>query len=153
MRNFYRKPRLSLILIALAGCAQQSKLPFVPTDVLELMQNVVAHAAERYWYSITVIVDEDGMARRHPDTDEEWEDVRAAAISIAESGNLLMKDPRAVDDGRWMQLASDLVIVGAVAATAAQTRDPESVLAAGEQVYNVCSDCHALYIVDREPVT
>ena len=148
MRNFYRNTRLSLVSVVLAGCAQQSKLPFVPTDVLELMQNVVAHAAERYWYSITVLVDEDGMARRHPDTDEEWEDVRAAAVSISESGNLLMMDPRAVNDGRWMQLASDLVIVGAVAATAAQTRDPESVLAAGEQVYYVCLACHESYIVD-----
>jgi hypothetical protein len=110
------------------------------------MESVIAHAAESYWGSVQVIVDETGVHERVPQTDEEWESVWAAALSIAESGNLLMMAPRAVDDGAWMQFARSLVDAGAAAAAAAEAHDIERVFAAGEQVYNVCTACHARYL-------
>jgi hypothetical protein len=109
------------------------------------MESVIAHAAEVYWESVSVTVDETGEHERNPQTDEEWEGVWAAGLAIAESGNLLMMAPRAVDDGAWMQFARSLVDAGAEAAAAAEAHDVERVFAAGEQVYNVCTACHARY--------
>jgi hypothetical protein len=131
------------------GCAHEQQAPAPPykpvTTVLELMESVIAHAAEVYWESVSVTVDETGEHELSPRTDEEWEAVWAAGLSIAESGNLLMMTPRAVDDGAWMQFARSLVEAGALAAAAAQAHDVERVFAAGEQVYNVCTACHARY--------
>ena len=136
-------------LVAL-GCARELEVsppPYKPVaTVRELMESVVAHAAETYWGSVQVIVDETGVHERQPQTDEEWEQVWAAGLSIAESGNLLMMAPRAVDEGAWMQFARSLVDAGAEAANAAQTHDVERVFAAGEQVYNVCTACHTRYL-------
>jgi hypothetical protein len=130
----------------LAGCVHQPRAdapPFKPvTTTLVLMESVIAHAAEVYWDSVQVTVDENGVTERQPQTDEEWEFVWASALAIAESGNLLMMAPRAVDDGAWMQFSRSLVDAGVAAAAAAEAHDVERVFAAGEQVYNVCLGCH-----------
>ena len=96
-----------------APVARASTAPFMPVaTVLELMESVIAHAAEEYWGAVLVVVDETGETEDYPETDEEWEEVWAAAMSIAESGNLLMMAPRAVDNGagcsfrhRWSRSA------------------------------------------------
>jgi hypothetical protein len=143
--------------VGLAACAGQPQVtapPYKPvTTVLELMESVIAHAAEVYWESVQVTVDETGEHERYPETDEEWESVWAAGISIAESGNLLMMTPRAVDNGAWMQFSRSLVDAGVEAAAAAQAHDVERVFAAGEQVYNVCTACHARYADDLQRVS
>ena len=121
--------------------------PFMPVaTVLELMESTLAHAAEEYWGAVIVIVDENGVQEQYPETAEEWEEVWAAAITIAESGNLLMMAPRAVDTGAWMQYSRALVEVGVKAAEAALAQDPDQIFAAGEEVYNACVACHMAYI-------
>jgi hypothetical protein len=144
------------VALGVAACAHQPQPtpPYKPvTTVLELMESVVAHAAEIYWGSVQVTVDETGEHERFPQTDEEWEAVWSAGLSIAESGNLLMMAPRAVDEGAWMQFARSLVEAGAEAAASAQARDVERVFAAGEQVYNVCTACHARYAGELQRVS
>ena len=150
MRIPHRTAALGLSAIVMTSCAQQPALPpFAPVaTVVQLMESVIAHASQVYWGAVEVIVDADGVTENYPETDEEWESVWAAAMSIAESGNLLMMAPRAVDDGAWMQFSAALVKVGVEAAAAAEAKDPERVFAAGEQVYNVCSGCHARYIAE-----
>jgi hypothetical protein len=159
-----RQPVAALVRLAAAygavaalGCAHRQE-PYAPpykpvTTVLELMESVIAHAAEVYWGSVQITVDETGEHERFPQTDEEWEAVWAAGVSIAESGNLLMMTPRAVDDGAWMQFSRSLVEAGVEAAAAAQAKSVDRVFAAGEQVYNVCTACHARYASDLERVS
>jgi hypothetical protein len=142
--------------LAALGCAQQPPAtpPYKPvTTVQELMQSVIVHAAETYWDSVQVTVDETGVHERYPESDEEWEQVWAAALTIAESGNLLMMTPRAVDGGAWMQFARSMIDAGVEAAAAADARDVDRVFAAGEQVYNVCSGCHGRYAVELQRVS
>lgn len=151
-----RRRSLAQVRFAALGCAlvafscahspPPAAPPFKPvTTVLELMESVIAHAAEVYWEAVQVTVDETGVHERNPQTDEEWESVWAAGLTIAEAGNLLMMEPRAVDNGAWMQFAVSLVDAGVEAAAAAQAHDVERVFAAGEQVYNVCTACHLRY--------
>ena len=145
------------VALAVAGCASQppsATPPFRPvTTVIELMESVIAHAAEVYWESVQVTVDAAGTHERYPQTDEEWESVWAAALALAESGNLLMMTPRAVANGAWMQFSRSLVEAGVEAAAAAQAHDVDRVFAAGEQVYNVCTACHARYAGDLQRVS
>jgi leucyl-tRNA synthetase len=143
------------VCLAAFGCAHQPPVepPYKPvTTVLELMESVIAHAAETYWESVQVTVDEEGVHERYPESDEEWEAVWAAALAIAESGNLLMMTPRAVDDGAWMQFSRSLIEAGVEAAAAAEAKNVERVFAAGEQVYNVCTSCHGRYATDLRRV-
>lgn len=122
--------------------------PYKPVATnLELMESIIAHAAEEYWGSVRIVVDAEGVTEYVPETDEEWEEVWAAAVSLAESGNLLMMPPRAVDD-EWVRISAKLVDAGVQAAAAALARDQDQVLAAGEGVYNVCVECHARYVPD-----
>lgn len=140
-----------------ASCAHEVPAPQPPfkpaTTTLELMESVVAHAAEIYWESVQVTVDATGEHEQKPQNDEEWEAVWAAALALAESGNLLMMAPRAVDDGAWMQFARSLVEAGIEAADAAKAQSVDRVFAAGEQVYNVCLGCHTRYVPELQRVS
>lgn len=145
------------VAVVAAGCARHRQPPDLPpykpvTTVLELMESVIAHAAETYWNAVQVTVDETGEHERYPESDEEWEAVWAAALTIAESGNLLMMTPRAVDEGAWMQFARSLVEAGVEAAEAAEAKNVERVFAAGERVYNVCTACHTRYATELRRV-
>lgn len=139
-----------LTLAATAGCAQApAAQPYnAAHSVLELMEGPIAHAAEVYWDSVSTVVDKDGVHEYYPTTDEQWEAVWAAAITIAESGNLMMMAPRAKEEADWMKHSADLVTVGVEARKAAESKNPEKVLELGEQVYNVCTACHMQYIPD-----
>jgi hypothetical protein len=153
MRTLYSVLVLVALIVA-AGCAQApaaAQPPFkAPHSVLEIMEGPMAHAAEVYWDSVSTIVDKDGITEHYPKTDEEWEAVWAAAITLSESGNLLMLSPRAKDDGDWMKWSAQMVDVGVEARKAAETKNPEKVLELGEQVYNVCTSCHMQYITETE---
>jgi hypothetical protein len=144
-------------VVLAAGCANEAPVPPPPfrpaTTTIELMESVIAHSAEIYWEAVQVTVDEEGVHERQPQTDEEWEFVWAAALAIAESGNLLMMPPRAVDNGAWMQFSRSLVEAGIEAAAAAEAHDMDRVFAAGEQVYNVCLGCHTRYVPELQRVS
>ena len=139
-------------MLGAAGCAQApAAQPYnAAATVLELMEGPIAHAAEVYWGSVSTIVDENGITEHYPMNDEEWEAVWAAAITISESGNLMMMAPRAREEAEWMKFSADLVAVGVEAKKAAESKNPDKVLEVGEQVYNVCTACHMQYIVDAE---
>jgi hypothetical protein len=138
--------------LTLAACSTQAEgPPFKPVaNVDQIMDGVITPAAETYWGSVSTIVDENGITENFPRNDEEWEAVWGAAMTIAESGNLLMMSSRAADNDDWMKFSSQLVDVGLEAAKAAEAKNPELVLEKGEQVYNVCTGCHMQYIVDEE---
>jgi hypothetical protein len=144
----------SALVLCIAGAsactsetADSAALPFkTPFTVFQLMEGPIAHAAEVYWDSVSTVVDANGITEHFPKTDEEWEAVWAAGMTLAESGNLLMIAPRAKDQQDWKKWASALIDEGVGATKAAESKDPEAVLAAGERVYNVCTGCHMQYI-------
>src|SRR5687767_13765381 len=67
-----------------------------------------------------------------PKDDKEWEKVQAHAAVLAESGNLLMLPPRAVDTAEWASFSRALIASANVAQQAAQERNVDKVLAAGD---------------------
>jgi hypothetical protein len=129
------------------AAAEAPATPYKPVaTVVDLMRSSIELSAERYWESVSVVVDVDGEHELKPETDLEWIEVWAAAMTLAESGNLLMMPPRAVDQGDWIRLSTALVDTGFRAAQVASERDFEGMLAVGEEVYNVCVECHQIYV-------
>jgi hypothetical protein len=142
-----------VLVIALFGCSTQpGGPPFKPVaSVVQLMEATIQPAAEVYWDSVSTIVDKDGITENFPKTDEEWEAVWGAAMTVAESGNLLMMSTRAADNEAWIKYSARLVDVGVEAAKAAESKNPDRVLEMGEAIYDVCTGCHMEYITDDDP--
>jgi hypothetical protein len=90
------------------------------------------------------------VAGEAPADDAGWQAVEASAMAVAESGNLLLMKPRAVDDHEWTQFALALVNAGSKAAEAARTKNAEQTGIAGDDMYNVCEQCHAKYMKEPE---
>jgi hypothetical protein len=134
-----------------SGATTQAGPPFkAVANVEQLMLGTVQHAAATYWNSVSTVVDKDGIHEYFPKNDMEWTTTWAAAITIAESGNLLMMSERARADADWNKFALELVEAGNRAAQAAEARNADLVLEQGEKVYDVCTACHMKFIVDAE---
>jgi len=83
--------------------------------------------------------------RGGPKDDKEWALVRRGAVTLAESGNLLMMRGRARDQGDWMKDAKLLVDAGNAAYKAAQTKDGNALAALAEPLDISCTTCHKQY--------
>jgi hypothetical protein len=85
------------------------------------------------------------IERMPPQNPKEWNDFKTQALMLAESGNLLMLDGRARDQGDWMKDAKMLVDAGAAAYKAAQAKDVVAIVALNDQLYAACVTCHEQY--------
>lgn len=151
------------LVLALAACSPptpsesppaQDMPPFQAAySIDDLMDYMITPAAEVYWGSVSIHIDRDGITENFPATDAEWDAVMAAAVTLAESGNLLMLPSRALPGSDWMRLSREMVAAGVAAANAAGARDVDAVFDAGERVYNACSACHDQYLVSPGALT
>ena len=137
-------------VLALSCTPAEPPSPYKPIATIEeLMEGTVQPAAEVFWGSVSTTISAAGIEEKYPKTDEEWEAVWGGAMTIAESGNLLMMPPRVRADAEWTRLSTALVDIGVEAAKAARSRNPETVLEVGERVYNVCTECHMKFIPEE----
>lgn len=149
MRSLFAVGLLSVA--TLAGCVSDApdSTPFTESaDVQQLMLSVVEPAAEVYWDAVGWIVDENGEEFIRPQSEEEWQAVRNAAVLLAETGDLLMMDSRAQGRDDWIAMARALTQVSLQAVEAAESRDPQAVFDVGAEVYFSCTACHGAYAVE-----
>jgi hypothetical protein len=85
------------------------------------------------------------IERNPPKGDRDWETLQMQALMLAESGNLLMMDGRAKNQGQWMKDARLLVEAGAAAVTATRAKDLQAVLALNNQMVIACITCHTQF--------
>src|SRR5579862_5538135 len=83
--------------------------------------------------------------RGGPKDEKEWAAVRRSAVTLSESGNLLMMQGRARDQGDWMKDAKLLVDVGNSAYKAAQAKDGDALASLAGAVDKSCTTCHKQY--------
>lgn len=83
--------------------------------------------------------------RGGPKDDQEWAAVRRSAVTLAESGNMLMMRGRARDQKDWMKDAKLLADAGAAAYKAAQAKDGNALAALAEPLDASCTTCHRQY--------
>jgi hypothetical protein len=136
------------------ACAQTGDSPSVSPSppfrevagIKLLMNSTVDPQSDILWDSVGTILTVDGEQEIRPQTDEEWTAVRNAAVVLAESGNLLMMERRAMDTGKWMDFSGSLIDSSEEALEAADARDPEALFEAGGHIYEACLACHETYI-------
>jgi len=90
---------LGAAIMALGGGAAWSQTASVAPDangyipqatVAEIMEAIVMPAAQIIWDAVGVNVTEQGTIETKPETDEQWAALRAMAVTLAESTNLLV---------------------------------------------------------------
>jgi cytochrome c553 len=126
---------LALFFIAALAVAQAPS-SFQPVgNMSQLMIDMIYPASDAIFY----------VERAAPQNDRDWGALRATALTLAESGNLLMMDRRARDQGDWIKDAKMLVDAGAAAYKAAQAKNLDAIVALNNQLYTACVTCHEQY--------
>ena len=118
--------------------------------VLELMDGIVSPAAQVVYDSVATVVDKDGIKETRPKNDREWANVAGNAAALIEASELLKMEGRAKDQGDWLMIATAMGTAAAETRAAAQKKDPEAILMAGEKLNNSCDNCHRKYQVTVE---
>jgi cytochrome c556 len=125
--------------LALAQSPQES--PPIAT-VKQLMLDLIHPASNE----ILLLVNRGG-----PKDEKDWAAVRRAAITLAESANLLMLRGRARDQSDWAKDAKLLADAGAAAYKAAQAKDAAALAAVAAPLDQSCTACHKQYRPDVFP--
>jgi hypothetical protein len=144
------RPARLLVLkavLATAACGGEAPPPFKPlADNKLLMSAMIDPNADLVWDAVKTIDTKDGTEEIRPKNEEEWTAVRNAAVTLAESGNLLMMVPRARDGGEWMTLSQRLIDTSEAAIRAADAKNAERLFTVGGDIYEACSACHQKYM-------
>ena len=145
MRTAHLVALASVVLVA--GCGGPEPPPFKPlADNKMLMTAIVDPSADIVWDAVKTIDTKEGTEEIRPRNEEQWTAVRNAAVTLAESGNLLMMVPRAKDGGEWMKLAQQMIDTSEAAIKAIEAKNPERLFTVGGDIYESCSACHRKYM-------
>jgi len=111
--------------------AQTSADPFQPVATMKQLMLDIIHPASN---EILIAVNRGG-----PEEEQQWAAVRRDALTLAESGNLLIMRNRAP---AWVADARALIDVGRAAYQAADARDRKALAALTEPLDISCTNCH-----------
>ena len=144
-----------------AGLNAQRRQDYLPqATIVEVMDSMVMPLAQGLW---DAVVYEDTI--KGPETDEGWQKVRWAAVSLAESANVLMIPERPVADadavagegelspkeiqdlitknrGAWVGHARGLHEIAMQAIQAVDAKNAEQLGDVGGTLDSVCEGCH-----------
>jgi len=125
------------LLGAFAGAmVAQAPSPMQPVGtVSQLMIDIIYPASDALFY----------VERDPPKNDHDWNVIRGHALTLAESGNLLLMSGRARDQDRWVKDTKLMIDAGAAAFKAAQKKDIQAILDLNEKLYASCTTCHLHY--------
>jgi hypothetical protein len=139
---------LLVAILAAGGCSSGPQPPpfKAVVDTKLLMQATIDPTADEIWDAVRTVVTKDRTEEFRPQTNEEWIAVRNHAVTLAESGNLLMMVPRAKDGGEWMARSQELIETSERAIRAAEAKNAEQLFTAGGDIYEACSNCHRKYM-------
>lgn len=147
-----------------------SASPFKLTaGIQDIMAGMIEPSAEFIWGSVSSTVTAEGVEDKQPRTDEEWNEVRRHAMILTESANLLLMEGRHVaregrrlddhgtpgnltleqveqaivtDRAAFVAFGHALHDVGASLVKAADDKDVQAIMSAGETLDSVCESCH-----------
>jgi hypothetical protein len=79
-------------------------------------------------------------------TEKEWTALESSALTLAESGNLLMMRIPRNDNSIWLKESKALVEAGSEAYRAAKAKNLDALQEAGNKIYETCENCHAKHL-------
>jgi hypothetical protein len=137
--------------------------------IQDIMAYMIDPAADFLWESVSTTVNDKGTQEHQPRTDAEWNEVRKHAIILTEAANLILMDGRhvaregkqledhgtagnltaaesdaaiAADRATFESFAQALRDVGKQMLAAADNREPQKIIDAGDTMDQVCEGCH-----------
>ena len=81
-----------------------------------------------------------------PKTDEEWATLQNNALSLVETGNLLLLPGRTKDNGEWTKHAKAPVETGSQAFKAANAKEAKALEVIGNKIDGTCDTRRAKYL-------
>src|SRR3984957_13668032 len=116
-----------LVLFLIAGAAAMAQAPttFQPVGTMrQLMIDIIYPTSDAIFY----------VDREPPKSQQDWNVLRTQALTLAESGNLLMMEGRARDQKNWIMESKMLADIGGKAYKAAQAKDIEGIRALNDSL-------------------
>jgi mono/diheme cytochrome c family protein len=125
----------AVVLCTPALLAQTSPDPTLQAiaTMKQLMLDVIHPASN----SVLLAINRGG-----PADDREWTEARRGAMTLAESGNLLIMRNRAA---AWVAAAKLMMDAGAAAYKAADAKDVRALTAVADRIDTSCTTCHKQY--------
>jgi hypothetical protein len=142
----------------------------VYSSIRELMDSIVDPSADALWGAVKTVADKDGIQEFFPKTQEEWLEVRRAAVRIIEAGNLLVMPGREAapagaksetpgvelepaqitalvkkNRASFNAFAKALQALGAEALRASDGQNTVALTDIGGRMENVCESCHQTF--------
>jgi hypothetical protein len=143
---------ISGIAFVVAGARSTRLAPPIERTVMtpvasikQIMNGIVSPASTVIYKAVGTTSSAKGVEETAPRNDKEWAVVADSAAALAESGNLLLIDDRAVDHGDWIKMARELVDASKLALKAAEDKSAEGILSAGGAINDTCDKCHEKY--------
>lgn len=143
---------LPLVCVMASACSKEPPPPGMPpfqttANMKDLMNNVLDPAADGIWEAVGTIMTAEGTFEKAPATDDEWAGVRASAIQLAESGNLLMLPSRSSGSAEWIAQAKALIDTSNRAIKIIEAKDKDGLFTVGGDIYDVCTNCHRQFAI------
>ncbi len=130
---------VGLLFFAMAGAAVAQAPSFQPVGSMrELMVRIIYPTSDALFY----------IERDPPKTDVQWNTIRAQALTLAESGNLMLLPNRQRDQGDWVKETKVMIDLAASAYRAALAKDMNGILAIDDKLADSCIVCHQQYRSD-----
>lgn len=141
----------------------------IEVGIKDLMAHMIDPAADALWASVSIESTATGEIKHEPKTDEDWKAVRGHAIALMEGANLIIMEGRRVamegheledhgtegnltaaesqheiDTNRatFIGFAHALHDVGSKMLQAADAKNPQGIMDAGDTLDSVCESCH-----------
>ena len=136
-----------LLVLFLGSCSSPAPAPALPPfdttlSVKDLMANIMDPQADVIWESVGTIMTKEGTFEKAPGSDEEWNQVKASAMTLVETGNLLMIPARSGGDAEWVKLAQAMTEQSKRVIKAATDHDKDATFNVGADLYESCVNCH-----------
>ena len=128
--------------------ANPAKYNIEALDVKAFMANVVDPNADAIWAASGSEETATGVKENTPTTDAGWDAMRSQAAVLIEAGNALQLPgrPRA-PEGDFYKYAQQLTAQAVLVKAAVDKRDKEAIYTEGAKLYQVCTACHAEYLI------
>ena len=145
------------------------------SSVKELMESIIDPSADVLWGAVGTVADKQGVKELSPKTQEEWLDLRRAAVRIIEGSNLLLMPGReAAPAGTKSEVpgvelepaqmtalikkkrksfdafAKALQELGLEALRASDTKNTDALIEIGGRMEDVCESCHKTFWYPQE---
>lgn len=161
----------ALAVLYLSACSARDPAPPHPlpaASIQDIMASIVDPSADALWDAVSTETTAKGTVEHHPHTDEQWQQLRRQALTLAEAGNLLVVEGRKVshvgkvedahvpgilapqeiaasiaeDRPAFAARARALQDAALLALEAIDAKNPQRLMAAGERIDAACERCH-----------